>query len=46
MKAVHSLTIKPEDYPFVSEKELRKAQAIIDKYNVEQKTQFEKELGE
>ena len=46
MKVVHTLTIKPEDQPFISEKEMRKAQSIVDKYHMEQKTQFEKELGE
>lgn len=46
MKIVHALTIEPEDQPFVSEKELRKAQAVVDKYNAEQKSLFEKELGE
>lgn len=46
MHIIHSITIKPEDRPFVSERELRKAQAIVDKYEQEKRAEFEKELGE
>lgn len=44
-KAYFALAIKPTDKDFVSDKQLRKAQAIIARHERETREQFDKELG-
>ena len=45
MSKIHAqLSIEPHDREFTTKKELYAAQKIVDKYNEEQKTKFDKEL--